>query len=94
MCCGAKSTPRLNLARTSIARPVGMRAQSGSPSPFPSVPASVVFEYTGATGLTVVSPVTGKRYRFDAPGAQLTVDARDHNMLLYVPNLRPTRFSR
>ena len=88
MCCGAKSTPRPNAARFLAPRP-----QAG-PSPESAPPASVVFEYTGATGLTVVSPVTGKRYRFDAPGAQLTVDPRDHNMLLYVPNLRPTRFSR
>jgi hypothetical protein len=89
MCCGAKSTPR-----PLATRPVAFRAQAGSPSSAPAAPASVVFEYTGTTGLTVVSPVTGKRYRFDAPGAQLAVDPRDRNMLLYVPNLRPTRFSR
>jgi len=88
MCCGAKPTQRLNPARTILPR-----TQAGSSSAAPSAPASVVFEYTGATGLTVVSPVTGKRYRFDAPGAQLTVDPRDHNMLLYVPNLRPARFT-
>jgi len=48
----------------------------------------------GRTGLTVVSPVTGKRYRFDAPGATVAVDPRDKSMLLNVPNLRQTRFAR
>jgi hypothetical protein len=33
-----------------------------------------MFTYTGNTGLTVVSPISGKRYRFEQPGAKLVVD--------------------
>jgi hypothetical protein len=48
----------------------------------------VYFEYTGQTGLTAVGPITGKRYRFDRPGAALAVDGRDAPSLSAVPNLR------
>ena len=34
----------------------------------------VCFEYVGKTGLTVRGPVSGKRYRFDSPGARVIVD--------------------
>jgi len=105
VCCGAKpSRTRAVFTRTAQPRPHSFSSSSAQPSAPPSSPspqtsappqpASLVFEYTGPTGMTVVSPTTGKRYRFDAPGAQLTVDARDQAMLLYVPNLRPVRFAR
>jgi len=38
----------------------------------------------------VTSPVTGRYYRFDRPGARLTVDPRDSRWLLSVPNLTMT----
>jgi hypothetical protein len=47
-----------------------------------------IFEYIGNTGLTVVAPVTGRRYRFDHPGAQVEVDLRDRRSLAAVPLLR------
>jgi hypothetical protein len=46
------------------------------------------FVYTGNTGLTVVSPITGKRYRFERTGAQTDVDPRDRSWMSFVPNLR------
>ncbi|HWF03266.1 MAG TPA: hypothetical protein VHA06_06240 [Candidatus Angelobacter sp.] len=46
------------------------------------------FEYTGKTALTVVSPATGKHYRFAKPGARLEVDMRDRAWLTFVPNLK------
>lgn len=46
------------------------------------------FEYVGKTGLTVVGPVTGRRYRFERPGALLAVDERDSSSMAGVPNLR------
>jgi hypothetical protein len=49
------------------------------------------FEYTGKTALTVVGPVTGKRYRFGAPGAVAVVDQMDRIALSAVPNLRQVR---
>lgn len=46
------------------------------------------FAYVGATALTVVGPVTGRRYRFERPFAQLAVDPRDRPGLARVPTLR------
>ena len=82
MCCGSRSM---------ASRPVVSRSAPVSRTTAP--PASTTFEYTGATGLTVVSPTTGKRYHFEKPGAQLAVDPQDRGMMLFVPNLRPVRFT-
>lgn len=49
------------------------------------------FRYTGATTLTVTGPVTGRTYRFAAPGARLEVNRHDAASLLYVPSLQPVR---
>ena len=46
------------------------------------------FVYTGNTGLTVVSPITGRRYRFERTGVQTDVDPRDRSWMSFVPNLR------
>jgi hypothetical protein len=51
----------------------------------------VLFEYVGRTGLTATGTFTGRRYRFDGPGAQVEVDARDAPSLTGVPNLRRAR---
>ena len=93
MCCGAKPTS----SRTSFSSPARGQRPMGTSAPTPGLstqPASVIFEYTGAAGLTVVSPTTAKRYCFDTPGAQLSVDPQDHALMLYVPNLRPASFTR
>jgi hypothetical protein len=47
-----------------------------------------VYEYVGATALTVIGPGSGLRYRFDRPGAALAVDPRDRAALDAVPLLR------
>jgi len=47
-----------------------------------------VFEYVGATALMVVGPATGCCYRFDRPGAKVTVDLRDHSTLAGISSLR------
>jgi hypothetical protein len=49
------------------------------------------FEYTGATALTVIGPLTGRRYRFARTGARATVDGRDAYGLATVPVLRRMR---
>jgi len=49
---------------------------------------SVVFEYVGDTGMTVVGPASGRRYRFDRRGARVVVDPRDRPGLARVPRLR------
>jgi len=48
------------------------------------------YQYVGRTALTVVSPATGRQYRFDRPGAVQQVDARDRQWLERVPNVKPT----
>jgi hypothetical protein len=48
----------------------------------------VVFKCVGPTGLTVTGPVTGRRYRFERPGALLAVDVRDRAALAAVMYLR------
>jgi hypothetical protein len=48
----------------------------------------VCFEYTGRTGLTAIGGVTGRRYRFDQPGARVIIDPRDRPSIAAVPNLR------
>ena len=48
------------------------------------------FRYVGATGLNVLGPITGRRYRFNAPGAVVAVDQRDAASIAGVPNLRRT----
>jgi hypothetical protein len=48
----------------------------------------VLYEYTGATGMTVRGPRSGHSYRFGHPGAQVAIDPRDVASLAGVPNLR------
>ena len=48
----------------------------------------VVFEYLGATALTVVGPVSGRRYHFSATGARIPIDPRDRPGVARVPKLR------
>ncbi|TMJ00028.1 MAG: hypothetical protein E6G97_20800 [Alphaproteobacteria bacterium] len=46
------------------------------------------FEYIGPTALTVIGRATGKRYRFDRPGARVAVELPDHPSVSGVPQLR------
>jgi hypothetical protein len=48
----------------------------------------VNFQYLGATGLTVIGPVTQRVYVFIGPGMQVSVDVRDARSLAAVPLLR------
>ena len=58
---------------------------------FTPQPSFQYFEYVGATGLTALGPVTGRRYRFATHGAIVAVDDRDASSMFGVPNLRKTR---
>jgi hypothetical protein len=49
---------------------------------------TVAFEYIGMTRLTVIGPVTRKRYEFAGLGARVHVDRSDSNSLAVVPTLR------
>jgi hypothetical protein len=90
MCCGAKSRSNV-IANRGIPAPARAAALSVSQR---SAPTQVQFEYVGKTKMTVLSPITGIRYQFDSPGAQLVVDVRDQGMMIHVPDLRPVRFTR
>ena len=78
-CCGGNRAPLVGAG----ARP----APAAPPAPGPRR-YRVQFEYVGGTALTAIGPVSGKRYRFDHPGAILVVDPRDRPALAAVPNLR------
>ena len=99
MCCGNKrpqlgsqtgfvpqAQPRQQQIATSLA--------SAPQTTLASRPSAIVFEYVGRTGLTVISPTTGNRYRFDAPGAQVAVDPRDRWDLIKIPLLKRVRLPR
>ena len=78
MCCGRRSS------LTGRGPP---QTISGLRSPPSRARQTVRFQYTGATGLTVLGPITGVRYRFTVHGAVVSVDARDAPSLAAVPNL-------
>lgn len=71
-------------------RPVP-QVESNSPAPvmhLPRVSSAQYFEYVGKTGLTVIGPVTGQRYRFARPGMLLAIDERDSPSMVGIPNMR------
>jgi hypothetical protein len=84
-CCGRQQQPFM-----------GIPAVSQPPSPIPThhpqgAAAShppLFFEYVGRTGLTVIGPITGRRYRFDQRGSRVAVDPADEPSMAAVPQLR------
>jgi hypothetical protein len=60
----------------------------GSRSSGGPAPERHFFRYTGRTALTVAGPVSGKYYRFSAPGVTVEADAADAPSLEQVPQLR------
>jgi hypothetical protein len=73
MCCGSQ--------RRQEFRPQTRQGQL-------SAPLAIGFEYVGTTGLTVVGPVTRKRYRFESHGSRVAIDPRDAPSMAAVPHLR------
>jgi len=84
-CCGKQRGQFHSIVQT---RQAFEPAPGTFPQPRPTRYAAVYFEYLGNTGLTVVGPITGKRYRFDGHGARAAVDLRDRLSLAAVPKLR------
>jgi hypothetical protein len=76
-CCGQTRS------QLSLAGQVASAANRVVASPSPTV----VFQYTGQTGMTVVGSGTERTYRFSAPGSRVQIDARDVRSLAGVPNL-------
>ncbi len=83
-CCGQGRTQLRGISP----RPQAFSPGSGAVPAPPARRFVACFEYVGRTALTVLGPVTGKRYRFDGPGARILVDLRDRRSLAAVPHLR------
>ena len=88
MCsCGKMKTNLLSILRPGgyggpgSSRPVAAAGSHGA----------VQFEYVGRSAITAIGPVTGRRYAFSTPGAQIAVDPRDRHALAQVPTLRQLR---
>lgn len=69
------------------ATPASPPARPASP-PARRNPNVTYFLYYGATAMTVQGPRSGKRYRFDRPGAIVEVDLADAPSLARVAHLR------
>ena len=74
-CCGQDKGSYSSVPMT---RSNGFTAPGGTP----------IFEYTGATALTVVGSITGRTYHFERTGARIAIDARDQQSVAQVPNVR------
>jgi len=59
-----------------------------APKFVPQPAGTVTFQYTGKTRLTVIGPITRKRYDFDRTGARVTVDRLDSNSIATVATLK------
>lgn len=81
-CCGKK---RSHLHLTAAGSAVSAAAPKAHPAP------SVLFEYTGESGLTIRSPLSGRGYRVQGAGSRFAVDPRDAPLLAAIPNLRRVR---
>ena len=80
-CCGQR--------RRFHKRMSGEAYETGETTPTGPPPGTIFFEYVGGTAMTVVGPVTGQRYRFGWPGAQMPVDSKDARAISDgVPHLR------
>lgn len=92
-CCG-KQRGQIGPTRTSGASFRPAPAASGAAPPA-AHRFTVDFEYLGATSLTAVGPVTGRRYQFDRRLVPIVaVDVRDREALAGIPNLREIRTGR
>ena len=76
-CCGQ---------RRAVAAGSGQAVEAGRPRR--QISRAALYEYTGATGMTVSGAVSGMRYRFAAPGSKVQIDSRDVSSLAGLPNLR------
>jgi hypothetical protein len=64
-----------------------------TPVPMPNIhrASTVYFRYLGEQGITVTSPISGRRYEFPASNATLAVDPRDAHSLAAVPHMIQVR---
>ena len=82
-CCGQKRS-LINVVRSTA----GANAEAGISATRTKPDSHAYFQYVGGTALTVLGPVSGKRYRFAERGAIVAVDVRDRRSLATVSLLR------
>jgi hypothetical protein len=75
-CCGQ---------RRALSAGSGRAVQADRPRP---ISHSALYEYTGATGMTVTGLASGMKYRFGQPGSKVQIDSRDVSSMAGLPNLR------
>lgn len=90
MCCG-----RNRAAAQAAAMSGAADRRAASPTTSPALPGAttteIVFEFVGPGAGSVRGPVSGRTYRFAAPGERLRVDPRDRPGLVALPSLRWVR---
>ena len=82
-CCGGNKSIRTSgvIARTaSRATPVQV-----------SMPRVVVFRYNGVNSILAFGRVTGRKYRFERPGAEVAVDPRAAPSMALITGLSEVR---
>ncbi len=80
-CCGQQ--------RQQIQGQATIEREAGAPSRSASITLpDAYFQYQGDRGLTVIGPISGKRYRFSYPGAVMAVDPRDRRSLTAIHQLK------
>ena len=84
-CCGNK---RAQLSRQNQAPAASQAGAAPGHAPGHIPVATVYFQYTGQTALSVRGMFSRHTYRFAAPGAVAVVDGRDAPSLAAVPNLK------
>lgn len=86
-CCGGNRTQ-------AYSRPLSSRPVASAVAAPESIGATVaIFRYDGRTALTVIGRVTGRRYWFREPGAEVAVDMRDRASMQQVPNVKEVRLA-
>jgi hypothetical protein len=85
-CCGKG---REQLRNQPAPAPVANPSQHATtPLPRRTYFTTLSFEYLGNAPVALVSPNTGRRYRFEHKGARVEIDFRDRPWLASQPNLR------
>jgi hypothetical protein len=88
-CCGQRSASVRASAAAPSSGTSGTRTSTVlRRAPETDAPREPVLEYVGVTSLSVTGAVTGRTYRFEKPGARVSVSRHDAWVLLQAPVLR------
>ena len=87
-CCGKGREQLRNQSLTPPAQVTNPVQYTSTQLPRRTYFTTLYFEYEGETPLTLVSPDTGRTYRFERKGDRVDIDLRDRPWLASQPNLR------